>query len=141
MGKYQEEARFFGETGDGIPINEGAQFEDYMAPQITFDYYQRQAKITAGEHTTQLDAIQNWTLGLSGEAGEFANIVKKAIYHNHGFPYGELISELGDVLWYVAQLCTSLGIDMDMVAEQNLKKLAKRYPHGFNPEDSINREE
>ncbi len=77
----------------------------------------------------------------TGEAGEFANLVKKAIYHNHGFDYSEMVSELGDVLWYLSQLCTSLGIDLDMVADQNLKKLRKRYPNGFNFEDSINREE
>lgn len=123
------------------PRNEGHSFEDYLQPLMTFREYQDLSKRTAGQHNGQLDEIQNWTLGLSGEAGEVANLIKKAIFHSHGFDYDGLVSELGDVLWYLAQLCTSLGLSLDTVAEENLKKLARRYPSGFSAEDSINRTE
>ena len=47
--------------------------------------------------------------------------------------------ELGDVMWYCAELATGLGVCLDDVAEANIKKLMRRYPHGFTPEDSIRR--
>jgi NTP pyrophosphatase (non-canonical NTP hydrolase) len=72
-------------------------------------------------------------LGLCGEAGEVADLVKKAAWH--GKTEGEfkamLAEELGDVLWYVADLCTSAGLDLEDVAASNVDKIARRYPHGF----------
>jgi NTP pyrophosphatase (non-canonical NTP hydrolase) len=62
-------------------------------------------------------------LGLSGEAGEVADEIKK-IYRS------AIFYELGDVLWYVAAVCTELGFDMDDVAKANLRKLDKRYNTG-----------
>jgi len=75
----------------------------------------------------------NWTyagLGLAGETGEISEKLKKAIRDDGGVITEErkagIKKELGDVLWYVAALCTELGLDMQEVAEENLAKLAKR---------------
>lgn len=75
----------------------------------------------------------NWTyaaLGLAGETGEICEKLKKAIRDDGGKVGPERLAavrkELGDVLWYVAALCTELGLEMDAVAEQNLQKLAAR---------------
>ena len=70
------------------------------------------------------------TLGLAGEAGEVAEKVKKLVRNQNG-AYSdddayELAKELGDVLWYVAELCSCLGLKMDDVAHANLNKLADR---------------
>jgi NTP pyrophosphatase (non-canonical NTP hydrolase) len=70
------------------------------------------------------------TLGLCGEAGEVADKVKKVL-RDRGGVFGpevrdDLRLELGDVLWYVAQLATELGLDLDDVAAANLAKLADR---------------
>jgi len=69
-------------------------------------------------------------LGLCGEAGECAEKVKKAIRDDGGILTPErtvaLASELGDVLWYLAQLATEAGLDLDEVAQLNLDKLAAR---------------
>jgi len=108
---------------------------------MDFREYQDAAKLTAGTHERQLDAVLNWTLGLSGEAGEVANLIKKGIFHNHGLDYMAVKDELSDVLWYLASLCSSLGYSLDDVAEYNLEKLRKRYPEGWSSERSINREE
>jgi NTP pyrophosphatase (non-canonical NTP hydrolase) len=78
-------------------------------------------------------------LGLVGEAAEATEMVKKHIGHGHALDKEKLTAELGDVMWYVADLCTLLGIDMSDVATANIEKLKKRYPEGFSPERSQNR--
>jgi len=69
-------------------------------------------------------------LGLTGEAGEVAEKVKKVLRDNNGImtpdKIREISKELGDVLWYIAAMCTELGLDMEGVAFENLQKLASR---------------
>lgn len=78
-------------------------------------------------------------LGLAGEAGEVADMVKKGILHQHGLFYAKMVKELGDVLWYVAALCTNMDLDMGDVMAANIAKLRERYPDGFKSEDSVAR--
>lgn len=79
-------------------------------------------------------------LGLAGEAGEVADTIKKAVFHRHELDRVALAKELGDVLWYVAALCTKLEIEMSGVMKLNIQKLKARYPDGYSSERSINRE-
>ncbi len=83
----------------------------------------------------------NWALGLAGESGEVADLLKKALFHGHSLDVDELEKELGDVLWYIANLAYEYGISLEAVAHYNVKKLRKRYPEGFSRDASINREE
>jgi NTP pyrophosphatase (non-canonical NTP hydrolase) len=73
-------------------------------------------------------------LGLAGEAGEVAEHAKKTIRDDDGAVSDErksaMAKELGDVLWYVAQIATELGLDLDQIAEQNLAKLLSRQQRG-----------
>lgn len=78
-------------------------------------------------------------VGLAGEAGEVVDHIKKGIFHRHGLDLDKLEKEIGDVLWYVAALCTKLNIDMESVMQKNIDKLIARYPNGYSSEDSINR--
>ena len=84
-------------------------------------------------------------VGMSAEAGEFTEIVKKIIFQ--GKPVNEenlfhLKRELGDIMWYVAQACMGLGVDLDEVIEMNIDKLKARYPGGeFDAHYSENRVE
>ena len=78
-------------------------------------------------------------IGLAGEAGEVADTIKKAVFHQHGLDRDELIKELGDVLWYVAALCTKLDVPLSEVMNRNIDKLMARYPDGYSSAASVAR--
>lgn len=102
--------------------------------------YQQRADRTMNREMGFTDQLSNGALGLAGEAGEVADLLKKHLFHGHPLDRDKLKDELGDVLWYVATLATTLGIGLDEVAEHNINKLRARYPEGFDHERSLNRE-
>lgn len=84
---------------------------------------------------TDADVMVAWNaIGLAGEAGEVADLVKKGIFHQQGIDRSKMIKELGDVLWYVAALCSHLSVTMETVMEINIEKLRARFPEGYTPE-------
>ena len=85
--------------------------------------------------------LLNGALGLTGEAGEVADMIKKHIFHGHDLKRGELVKEIGDCAWYLALLCHAIDISLDEVLIANIEKLRNRYPEGFSSEASINRTE
>jgi len=103
--------------------------------------YQELAARTRNPKMTHTEHLTNGGLGVAGEAGEVANKVKKIVHHRHFNEIGALWEELGDVLWYLADLCTTLGVSLDTVAQGNIAKLKRRYPDGFSAERSINRDD
>ena len=108
---------------------------------ITLDRYQNLANRSAGAGGKGDRRLMVAALGLSGEAGEFANLVKKMTAHGHPFDPASLKDELGDVLWYLAEAATAAGLDLNEIAQENVDKLLKRYPEGFSQENSVNRED
>lgn len=78
-------------------------------------------------------------VGLAGEAGEVVELTKKGVFHQHGIDRDKFKDELGDCLWYIAALCTTLDLDLAEVMEENIQKLHTRYPNGFSSKDSIRR--
>ncbi len=99
---------------------------------MTLDEYQQAALRTA--IFPQETAIVYPTLGLTGEAGEVADKVKKTI-RDFGGDFSadrrrEIALELGDVLWYAATLARDLGFTLDEVARMNVEKLASRVARG-----------
>lgn len=103
--------------------------------------YQELANRSAGAGGEGQQRLIVSALGLAGEAGEFANLVKKMTAHGHPFDPEALNDELGDVLWYLAEAATAAGLELNNIAWQNVEKLIKRYPDGFSEEDSLNRKE
>lgn len=100
---------------------------------MTFSEYQKESRRTA----LYPDKGENYiypTLGLAGEAGEVAEKIKKIIRDKKGqvgeSDREELKKELGDVLWYIAQIATELGIDLENIAMENIKKLLSRLERG-----------
>lgn len=109
---------------------------------MNFEEYQKKSRNTA----IYPNAGENFiypTLGLSGEAGEVAEKIKKVIRDKNGIIDGEtreaIQKELGDVLWYVAQLATELKLDLDDIAEKNIEKLFSRMERGKLNGDGDNR--
>lgn len=107
---------------------------------LTLNDYQRLAARTSGAGGNGERRLIVAALGLAGEAGEFANMVKKLTAHGHDIDDETLAEELGDVIWYVAEAASALGIPLGEIGQQNVDKLRKRYPDGFSQERSINRE-
>lgn len=107
---------------------------------MNFDEYQELAARTANRKLDEKRLAVSG-LGLSGEAGEVVELIKKHIGHGHVLNTEAVAKELGDVLWYVADICTAVGIDMADVAEANIAKLRARYPEGFSEDRSRNRGE
>lgn len=103
---------------------------------MTINDYQKEALRTAGE----ADFV-NGVLGLCGESGECADIVKKYLFQGHDLDVEHLAKELGDVAWYLAVTAYAIGYDLETVLRLNVRKLRKRYPDGFDPEKSQNRKE
>lgn len=97
---------------------------------MNFEDYQSEARTTA-LYPNRLKNLEYPTLGLAGEAGEVANIVKK-IQRDHGGIItdeirAKLKDELGDVLWYISACADELGISLEEIAAFNVDKLAKRH--------------
>jgi NTP pyrophosphatase (non-canonical NTP hydrolase) len=98
--------------------------------------YQEQAMKTANAMCGSREDFAVLALGLTGESGEVADIIKKYVGHGHDLDKEKLKKELGDVLWYVAVLSQQLGFTLGQVMQANVNKLSARYPNGFNTEDS-----
>ncbi len=98
--------------------------------KLSFEEYSKQASTTA-MYPNRLKNLEYPTLGLTGEAGEVANIVKK-IQRDFGGEItveirAKLKDELGDVLWYISACADELGLSLDEIAQFNIEKLAKRH--------------
>lgn len=87
------------------------------------------------------DKLLNGILGLVGEVGEVVDMVKKAMYQGHPLDTIGIAEELGDILWYVALIGDGIGVDMDTIMNENIAKLKRRYPDGFEVERSMERGE
>ena len=109
---------------------------------MNFSDYQTQSRKTALYPSIGHGVIYP-TLGLTNEAGEVAGKVKK-IFRDKGGVIGAaereaLKGELGDVLWYLAQVCTELELSLDEVAQHNIEKLSSRLERGKIGGDGDNR--
>ena len=99
--------------------------------------YQQLALRTARPNADLIECA----LGLTGESGEFADLLKKSLCQGHEFDKTEAVKELGDILWYVAVASHLLGVPLSEVMATNIEKLKKRYPQGFDESCSVNRKE
>ncbi|MHA2263576.1 MAG: nucleoside triphosphate pyrophosphohydrolase family protein [Candidatus Thorarchaeota archaeon] len=108
---------------------------------MNFYEYQELAERTVNKALKGKDRLSMTALGLTGESGEVADMIKKSLYHGHPLDRERLTKEIGDVLWYISVMAETLGIPLEKIAEQNIAKLAARYPEGFSEYLSINRKD
>ena len=83
-------------------------------------------------------------IGMSGEIGEFNEIIKKCVFQGKEMDEDRIIhlrKELGDIMWYVAQACLALNTNIEEIIDINTAKLSDRYPGGFDEFRSDNRDE
>lgn len=127
---------------------------------MTINEYQQLALRTESHKWSELDnvvvpaadAYKEWLtpipvkrivegcVGLSGEAGECLDIIKKTLFQGHILRVDHLAKELGDVAWYIALAADAIGYDLETIFQMNINKLKDRYPDGFSSAQSINRD-
>jgi NTP pyrophosphatase (non-canonical NTP hydrolase) len=102
---------------------------------MTFEEYQAKALTTVISTGDEFKNLLHWVLGLTGEAGEVAEKMKKIIRDKDSViteqDKQEMAKELGDVLWYIAVFANDLGVSMDEIANTNLAKLQSRQERGM----------
>ena len=116
-----------------IDTNKYIEFVRQTTSPASSDFAQLLARMTELEATNNADVPRLLTaaLGMSAEAGEFTEVVKKIILQ--GKSYNEenvfhLKRELGDICWYLAQACMALDTNFEEVLQMNYEKLSARYP-------------
>lgn len=107
---------------------------------MTLNEYQQLAKRTSRDDLTPENHLMNGLLGLAGESGECCDLLKKRWFQDGRAIYADLVDELGDVLWYVSETASALGVMLNDVAQHNIDKLKKRYPDGFDSDKSLHRD-
>lgn len=101
--------------------------------------YQKLAMLTLNKELDKKDILINSVMGLCGESGEAIDIVKKWLAQGHELDKDHLAKELRDIAWYLAEAATALDLSLEDILQANLDKLKKRYPQGFDKNNSIHR--
>lgn len=103
--------------------------------------FQKEAERTLRNDLQYECVCSNMCMGLSGECGEVIDLLKKHIWQGKELDINDLIEEVGDVLWYIANLCNVNNITMEECMLANVNKLRKRYPNGFSIKDANERKD
>lgn len=127
--EYQEQAM---RTNDGHAQDRLEKRISYSGFYLTYNGKAKK-KDVAG--------LINGLMGLSGEAGELTDLFKKWIFHNAPLDEEHAKKEVGDVCWYIAMICHSMGWNLSEIMQMNIDKLKARYPEGFDTEKSNHRKE
>ena len=105
------------------------------------EWLKQQNLIHEDERHIDIGGALNGCLGLSGEVGEFNDMVKKWVFHEKELDIDHAKKELGDIAWYLAMACESFGWNLDEILQMNVDKLKARYPEGFDTNRANNRAE
>ena len=108
---------------------------------MTINEYQTAALRTAQtDKLTANELLLNAALGLCGESGEVADLVKKHSFQGHDLDFEHIAKELGDISWYLAVGAYAIGLDLESIFRMNIEKLEARYPDGFSTDRSLHRD-
>ncbi len=120
-------------------------FQEYQTQTLRTNtiLLRRRDPLTPGPEKTRLwfDSINMCAYGLTGEAGEVVDALKKLIFqfHDEAEIREKVKTELGDLLWYISALASTFDLEIEEIAKANIAKLEARYPQGFDTERSKNR--
>lgn len=101
--------------------------------------YQLEAIRTLNYDSSTNETVCNMVMGINGEVGEVTDILKKFLFQGHPLNIADLEEEIGDVMFYIANLCNIYNLKLENILEENIEKLLKRYPNGFESKRSIER--
>ena len=107
---------------------------------MTGSEYQKLASRTINNDLTKKGQEKHALHGLVGEIGELHSLYQK-VYQGHSFDGHHAMSELSDMMWFIAEYCTAMGWNLDDVMQYNIDKLIARYPDGFEADKSLHRAE
>ena len=114
---------------------------DRLNDKIEMIEFFKDAKAGRPAEKYDLGGIFNAAFGLSGEVGEFNDMLKKWVFHEKELDVVHAKKELGDIMWYVAMMCHSFGWELDEILQMDVDKLKARYPDGFDVNLANNRKE
>lgn len=92
-------------------------------------------------YNTEMQRLIHGALGLSGEAGEVTDMIKKHVIYGKDLDVDHLKKECGDVLWYMAVILDAIGSSFEEVMAMNIAKLDARYPNGFTEQAALDRKD
>ena len=121
--------------------NDHKATERLISARENFCLEKRCSETDSDIRNADFGGILNSCLGLSGEVGEFNDMIKKWIFHEKELDVEHAKKEAGDICWYLAMLCESFGWNLDEIIQMNVDKLKARYPEGFDVDRANNRAE
>ena len=105
---------------------------------MNLNEYQNLARRTQNAKLSLHERKEHALMGMASELGEICSHYQK-VHQGHPMIVNDVIDELGDLLWFIAEFCDVLRVDLDYVAERNIDKLRSRYPEGFERMRSLDR--
>lgn len=88
----------------------------------------------------QMSDMMHGAIGLAGESGELLDAVKRHVYYGKDLDMVNSLEECGDAVFYLTLFLRGMGLTLQDAIDSNVRKLNKRYPHGFNKSDCENRD-
>lgn len=152
MANYSEQLRkqqimtlvdYHGFTFSSLTPEERRYYADRFSAErkryMYFAEYQALARRTQNHALDREQRFKHAMFGMMSELGEVSGIFQKEAQGHKVAPV-DLIYELGDMLWFIAEFCDVMGFSLEEVAKANIDKLKARYPEGFDAQRSLNRE-
>ena len=102
--------------------------------------YQKQAARTLRRLSNEQEDIQHMLFGMMTELGELVDTYKKHYAYGKELDMINVMEEMGDIMWYWANMCNITGINAEASLQVNIDKLKARYPEKFNEELAVNRD-
>ena len=115
-----------------FPLTVATRIGDAYLRAMSLADYQSAAARTANPALSPADRLLDAAAGLAEEAGEILARVRKHRFQERALDHDGIVTELGDALWCLAMVATSLDVTLDDVADRNIAKLRTRYPDGFS---------